>query len=248
MQNGLHLEILLITQLSMWSLLVAVVVVGVLAQEVALAVTDHLCLGKRLAAAHLPNLQFCRLAEVLTQSLLDLVALVALAHKTHQVVMVANLPLVASFQSGAAAALVLTLSPVDLADQGVAAVDLALARVVREQLAKVMVVVPAAGLQIDLAAAAVLVKQEQAALLLQMVAKVLLPLLTEQRHSALAVVVAVGIKDRLEDLVALVVVDMDKLMEVQLLKLEQLTLAVVVAAAVTQQNLVCPVRLVDLAL
>ena len=46
---------------------------------------------------------------------------------------------------------------------------------------------------------------------------------------------------------ALVAVDMDKLTEVRLLKLEQLTLAAAVVAAVTQQNLDCLVRLVDLA-
>ena len=113
--------------------------------------------------------------------------------KMRQVVMVANLLLGASFRLVVVAAQVLTLLPVDLADLVAVAVDLALALVVREQLAKVMVVVPAAGLQIDLAAAAVLVKQEQAALLLEMVAKVLLPRLTEQLHSALAVVVAVRI-------------------------------------------------------
>lgn len=59
---------------------------------------------------------------------------------------------------------------------------------------------------------------------------------------------AVAIRDRLEDLAALVVVDMDKLMLVQRLRLERLTLVEAVVAAATQESLVCLARLAALAL
>lgn len=95
-----------------------------------------------------------------------------------QVVMVANLLLVASFRLAEVVVLALTPLLVDLVALAVVvadlALDLALDLAALEQLAKDMVAVLVADLQIDLVVAEVPDKLVQAALFLQMVDKVLL--------------------------------------------------------------------------